>query len=112
MGPSLHITSFPGASVELAFYGEDECSFMRCSPTLRYHILGTAIYLYGNANCSYSVTIDTATYSNNSVQDDLLFASQNLNPGMHFVNLTAWPLEDSDQVFGFDYAVMTNQVQG
>ncbi|GBE77513.1 hypothetical protein SCP_0103880 [Sparassis crispa] len=93
-GDSYHITSFPGASVELQFYG-------------------TGVSLYGFANCSYQATIDSGgvrQYSPEDNLDKLLFTTgtDSLTPGTHFVNLTALPNPNSTQQLSFDNAVVSD----
>ncbi|KAI0772211.1 hypothetical protein BC629DRAFT_745896 [Irpex lacteus] len=89
---SVHITELSGASVTFRFEG-------------------TAIYLYGTQNCSYSVTVDSQPASipfQSSLPDGMLFWQDNLSASTHTVSLTANPQTDSDQQLAFDKAVFTN----
>ncbi|EMD42322.1 hypothetical protein CERSUDRAFT_102669 [Gelatoporia subvermispora B] len=89
-GNSLHITSFPGASVGLDFSG-------------------TAIYLFGTTNGSYTVSVDNnpATKPTPDPSANVLFAQEGLSPGSHFVNLTALADANQNQTMSFDGATVT-----
>ncbi|KAJ7750231.1 hypothetical protein B0H16DRAFT_1887848 [Mycena metata] len=72
-GDSYHITSLPGASVTLNFYG-------------------SAAFFYGTSNTTYSVTVDNQpAVSSEAPRSDLnlLFAINDLKEGTHSVTLTA-----------------------
>ncbi|KAJ3473874.1 hypothetical protein NLI96_g12779 [Meripilus lineatus] len=88
VGDSLHITSSAGASVQLTFSG-------------------TAVYLFGTANSSYEVSLDTRTTSFPPPLDNLLFSAVGLLPGTHYVNLTANP--QTGQQLAFDRAIISDQ---
>ncbi|KAI0361086.1 hypothetical protein OH77DRAFT_393081 [Trametes cingulata] len=81
-GTSLHITAFPGASLDFQFYG-------------------TSVALYGTANCSYEVSVDGAS-SSFGAKDGELYAQDNLHEQMHRVSLTAHASNSS--MFSFDRA--------
>lgn len=66
---------------------------------------GSDIYLYGQTNCSYDVTLDNTPYINMSAQADLLYSKTNLLTGIHVITLTARP--NGTQQLGFDYAVIS-----
>ncbi|EKM61393.1 uncharacterized protein PHACADRAFT_190558 [Phanerochaete carnosa HHB-10118-sp] len=92
IGDSLHITSFPGASLQLQFNG-------------------TAIYLYGKANCTYTITLDNQFIAVPlSLPDGLLFYQESLAPTTHSVQLTAQPDVNSTQQLDFDQAIFTNTI--
>ncbi|KAJ3486282.1 hypothetical protein NLI96_g4351 [Meripilus lineatus] len=95
IGDSRHTTAFPGASVTMTFHG-------------------TAIYLYGNATCTYEVTVDSQTYPQQIPTSDtvLLYSQTGLNPGKHSFNLTAHPDGNGAQSLFFDYAVFTDVIPG
>ncbi|KAI0086897.1 hypothetical protein BDY19DRAFT_995341 [Irpex rosettiformis] len=87
---SVHITNFAGASVTLQFKG-------------------TAIYLYGTQNCSYSVTLDSQPTSipfASSLPEGMLFYKEDMASTTHTISLTANPNEG--QQLAFDKAVITN----
>ncbi|GJE98270.1 hypothetical protein PsYK624_144960 [Phanerochaete sordida] len=91
-GSSLHITSFPGASVNLQFEG-------------------TAIYLYGSANCSYTVTLDNQNVNVPPQRPyGLLFYQEDLDPITHFVTLTAQPKANTTEQLSFSQAVFTSTI--
>ncbi|KAI0962335.1 hypothetical protein AcV7_001202 [Taiwanofungus camphoratus] len=69
---------------------------------------GSAIYLYGTANSSFDVAIDSTISPNLLASDELLFIQENLTQGTHYVNLTARPELNSNQQVVFDYAVVSN----
>ena len=72
---------------------------------------GTAVYLYGSHNCSYTVTLDSSAIDIPSgMPDDMLFLKENLSSGNHFVGITAHPETNSNQQLAFDRAVYTNIV--
>ncbi|KAI0375495.1 hypothetical protein BV20DRAFT_933598 [Pilatotrama ljubarskyi] len=81
-GTSLHITAFPGASLDFQFYG-------------------TSVALYGTANCSYEVSVDGASTSF-AAKDGQLYAQDNLHEQMHRVSLIAHASNSS--MFSFDRA--------
>ncbi|GJE87684.1 hypothetical protein PsYK624_037670 [Phanerochaete sordida] len=92
VGSSIHYTSFPGASLYLQFEG-------------------TAIYLYGTTNCTYTVTLDSqSAHVPLSLPFGLLFYQEGLTPTTHSVQLTAQPQASSTQMLGFDQAVFTNTI--
>ena len=71
--------------------------------------LGTAIYLYGTANCSYSVVLDDQLHEEQAdISSDLLFWQNNLSSGSHSVMLTANPEVGTTQQVAFNKAVFTN----
>ncbi|KAI0086896.1 hypothetical protein BDY19DRAFT_907788 [Irpex rosettiformis] len=90
---SVHITRFPGATVNFQFEG-------------------TAIYLYGTQNCSYSVTLDSQPALTSSDQsllpDGMLFSKDGLSPSTHTLSLIANPVANSTEQLAFDKAVFTN----
>ena len=70
--------------------------------------LGTTIYLYGSANCSYTVLLDDQlTQEASNPSDGLLFFQDDLSPGSHSIMLTAKPGDPTAQV-ALDKAVFTN----
>ncbi|KAL0947666.1 hypothetical protein HGRIS_013754 [Hohenbuehelia grisea] len=84
IGPSHHLTSFNGASVEFVFNG-------------------TAVTLHGSANCSYDVLLDSSVSTNITPGDNnILFSATSLSPSSHSVKLVARP--DENQVLSFDSA--------
>ncbi|CCM03671.1 uncharacterized protein FIBRA_05815 [Fibroporia radiculosa] len=88
-GPSSHLTSLYGASLGFEFYG-------------------SALQLYGTANCSYDVTVDSTTHFNLSLGDgELLYSNDALSPQLHYVNLTVFPEANKGQVAAFSYANIT-----
>ncbi|KAL6304916.1 hypothetical protein BKA93DRAFT_848112 [Sparassis latifolia] len=91
-GTSLHITSFPGASVELQFYG-------------------TSIYVFGTSNSSYNVALDSSISSNlTPLSGDLLFMQEGLSRGTHFLNLTARPESNSSQQLALDSLIISQKM--
>jgi len=86
VGDSLHLTTFPGASVFLEFSG-------------------TAVTLFGNSNASYQVVLDSSSTLYPASSGAVLFSSQGLNPGRHTVNLTAQPAPGEQ--LSLDQAIVT-----
>ncbi|KAJ7024350.1 hypothetical protein C8F04DRAFT_1270369 [Mycena alexandri] len=86
-GDSYHITSLPGASVNLTF-----------------HV--TAVYLYGQTNSCYDTTVDNQPYTHDVPTSDLLLAVSDLKEGTHSVALFARPSSSSQQL-AFDRAVIS-----
>lgn len=92
VGESIHYTQFPGASLYLQFEG-------------------TAIYLYGTANCSYDITLDSQSApAPSSLPFNVLFYQEGLEATTHSVQLTAHPEAGTGQMVGFDRAMFTNTV--
>ncbi|KAK7039722.1 hypothetical protein R3P38DRAFT_2614336 [Favolaschia claudopus] len=92
VGTSYHITSLNNASVAFDFYG-------------------SALYLYGNTNASYSVIVDgsTSQHTPTSSSSDLLFQKTGLDAKTHSVTLSATP-NNAAQQFAFDRAVISTPV--
>jgi hypothetical protein len=65
IGDSYHLTSLNGAQVNLVFYG-------------------TGVYLYGNTNGSYEITVDDQDFPSDSpTSSGLLFSGTGLKEGTH-----------------------------
>lgn len=108
-GQSLHYTYTAGASFEFSFHGAFCLSpFSRVQIALtRSNHAGTAVYLFGSANCTYDVSIDSGSGGAGLTSDtNLLFAKSGLPPGTHFVNVTVHATEDGQ--FAFDSAIVTD----
>ncbi|KAJ7750232.1 hypothetical protein B0H16DRAFT_1549914 [Mycena metata] len=86
-GDSYHITSLPGASVTLNFYG-------------------SAAFFYGTSNSSYDATVDNQPYTHDDPTSDLLLAVNDLKEGTHSVAIFARPSSSSQQL-AFDRAVIS-----
>ncbi|KAI0639897.1 hypothetical protein C8Q77DRAFT_1225406 [Trametes polyzona] len=70
LGMSYHVTALSGARLDFQFYG-------------------TGIALYGNASCSYDVSVDGNTQNLQAGGKGQLFAQDGLHEQMHHVSLTA-----------------------
>ncbi|KAI0769877.1 hypothetical protein C8Q74DRAFT_1369127 [Fomes fomentarius] len=81
-GWSQHITAFPEASLSFQFYG-------------------TGIALYGNATCSYDITVDDDKTSHDNTYG-LLFSDDTLSKATHTLTLTAHA--SGTNPFSFDRA--------
>lgn len=87
---------------------------MVCDPPLQIQLIvlmpevtkGSAIYLYGGGNSSYQVSLDNSVQNLSPPSGDLLYSSENLPIGTHYVNLTALPTTGQQLVF--DKAVITD----
>ncbi|KAK7044364.1 hypothetical protein R3P38DRAFT_3176627 [Favolaschia claudopus] len=92
VGTSYHITSLNNASVAFDFYG-------------------SALYLYGNTNASYSVVVDgsTSQHTPPSSSSDLLFQKTGLDAKTHSVTLSA-TFNNAAQQFAFDRAVISTPI--
>ena len=69
------------------------------------------MYLYGSANCSYTVTLD-GTQNQPTAPDNsssLLFFQEGLSRSTHFVMITAAPANNSEQL-AFDNAIITDTI--
>ncbi|KDQ63054.1 hypothetical protein JAAARDRAFT_188677 [Jaapia argillacea MUCL 33604] len=88
-GDSYHNTSHPGASVSMNFFG-------------------TGITLYGQANCSYQVTVDSQVTNQPPNTGNVLFTVDGLTEGTHFVTLTALPTAGSTEQLAFDNMILMN----
>ncbi|KAJ7292902.1 hypothetical protein C8J57DRAFT_1267517, partial [Mycena rebaudengoi] len=87
-GDSYHLTSLNGAQVNLVFYG-------------------TGVYLYGNTNGSYEITVDDQDFPSDSpTSSGLLFSGTGLKEGTHSVTLTVTSTGLSRQM-AFDRAVIS-----
>ncbi|EJD44515.1 hypothetical protein AURDEDRAFT_184990 [Auricularia subglabra TFB-10046 SS5] len=86
-GDSLHVSSSNGATVSLRFHG-------------------TAVSMYGRANCSYRVVLDNGQHEGKA-DGDLLFASDQLSLGDHYLSLETIVANPNLQQLDFDYAVVT-----
>ncbi|EIW59930.1 uncharacterized protein TRAVEDRAFT_47227 [Trametes versicolor FP-101664 SS1] len=90
-GSSMHITTFPNASLDFQFYG-------------------SAVSLFGTANCSYIVSVDgnstsfTPTHSRNSP----LYVQDSLSQDVHNVSLIANASHNSS--FAFSGAALTKTI--
>ena len=71
---------------------------------------GTAVYLHGTANCSYSVTLDSVQYPATNDTNGILFFKDGLSHTTHFVNLTASPVSGSGTQLSFDGADITDVI--
>ncbi|KAH9839400.1 uncharacterized protein C8Q71DRAFT_856015 [Rhodofomes roseus] len=85
-GQSLHVTALDGASLSFESHGTGFC-------------------LYGTSSGTFDVTIDDVSASS-QVQsaDDVLYCQDDLQPTVHYVNLTAHSEPNSNQQLRFDYA--------
>ncbi|KAI0652357.1 hypothetical protein C8Q79DRAFT_1005564 [Trametes meyenii] len=90
-GTSMHITAYSGAQLNFQFYG-------------------ASITLYGQANCSYVVSVDGASSSLNSTNGPQLFKKEGMNEQMHIVSLTASASNSS--MFAFDRADVSRTISG
>ncbi|EJD03738.1 uncharacterized protein FOMMEDRAFT_167065 [Fomitiporia mediterranea MF3/22] len=85
-GESYHLTSAPGASVSLSFYG-------------------TGVVLYGMSNCSYDIIFDGNFIQDATPFQNVLFAASDEAPGFHKVSLIAKP-NSNDQILSFNSTVI------
>ena len=68
--------------------------------------------MYGKANCSYTVVLDSqAVDIPPYLLDDLLFYQEDLTGTTHSIQVTAQPESDSTQQLIFDQAVVTNTAE-
>ena len=68
---------------------------------------GTGVYLYGSANCSYDITIDSSPVGTGLTSTtDVLFSTSGLSLGTHFMNVTVHASET--QQFALDRADITD----
>lgn len=68
---------------------------------------GSAIYVFGSANCSYDVTVDSTTVGSGlTSKTNLLFSTTGLSLGTHFLNLTAHA--SNQQQLALDSAVVSD----
>ena len=76
-------------------------------------LAGTAVYLYGSANCSYQVTVDGTASPVTIPGENLLYAQEGLPLGTHRVDLVMMgPTDPSgQQQLAFDRAVVTDATQ-
>jgi len=91
-GDSYHITSLPGAEVSLQFYG-------------------SAVYLYGAANASYEVTLDSDGVQSFSGATDLLYSNEGLIEGNHLLMLRAKPVVNTTQQIGVSRVIVSASSQ-
>ncbi|KAG9007794.1 hypothetical protein FRB93_007185 [Tulasnella sp. JGI-2019a] len=91
-GYSYHATAFEGGSVSLKFNG-------------------TALYLYGAANCTYDVVLDSVTQTKTpSTTQDLLAFYQNLSMQSGHV-VTIKPHPGTNEILYFEGAIVTTPTQ-
>ncbi|TFK56460.1 hypothetical protein OE88DRAFT_1729957 [Heliocybe sulcata] len=91
-GQSYHVAADPGSNVSFGFYG-------------------TGFSLSGNANCSFEISIDNSTSSQQTpFSNDVLFAQAGLSQGSHSVVLTAQPEANSSQILMLDGVTVANAV--
>ncbi|EJD03739.1 uncharacterized protein FOMMEDRAFT_154844 [Fomitiporia mediterranea MF3/22] len=88
VGESFHLTSAPGASVSLSFYG-------------------TGVALYGTTNSSYDVFFDGSFIQNATSFQNVLFSVSDKAPGFYNVSLTAKP-DSGDQILSFNNAIVNS----
>jgi len=87
VGDSQHVTTLPGASFELDFYGN-------------------AIFVYGSCNVTYAVQLDNFAASNTNPTDELLYYNTTLLLGTHHLSVTLSPGDTVGQMV-FDQALIT-----
>lgn len=112
-GTSLHITATPGASIAFQFVGTLFAYKNSSSEGVLIRIcrgLGTAVYLRGTANCSYSIVLDSTQYAPDNTTEDMLFFKDGLLHTTHFLNLTASPQLGSGEQLAFDGADVTDVI--
>ncbi|KAI0783376.1 hypothetical protein C8Q75DRAFT_810959 [Abortiporus biennis] len=91
-GDSRHLTSLTGSSVSLEFHG-------------------TSIYLYGNSSCPFDVSLDNDVSSlSNSTSSELLYSTENLTIGTHFIQITVRPSAEFPGQLFFDKAIVTDML--
>lgn len=75
-------------------------------------LLGSAVYVYGSANCSYMVTLDSTPVAGTLNQSSvgLLFAQEGLQSTTHTVNLTLLSTNTADSMLGLDQITFTNTI--
>ena len=66
--------------------------------------------MFGTANCSYSVVLDSASHQYAADSNGVLFAQDSLDDATHTVNLTALPSTNSNQQLQFDNIVFTDSI--
>ena len=65
------------------------------------------MYVFGSANCTYDVTIDSnAVGTGLTSNSDVLFVSDGLSPGTHFLTLTAHASQQAQ--FALDMAIISD----
>ena len=69
------------------------------------------MYLYGTANCSYTVALDGIVYRNNVVQNNVLWAMDSIPLGTHRIQLSLeGPIDPSSgSQLAFDRAVVRDE---
>ncbi|OJT13680.1 hypothetical protein TRAPUB_9779 [Trametes pubescens] len=90
-GSSTHITTFPNASLDFQFYG-------------------SAVSLFGTANCSYIVSVDgnSASFASKTSQNGTLYVQDSLSEGVHNVSLIANASHNNS--FAFSGAALTRTI--
>ncbi|EPQ60107.1 hypothetical protein GLOTRDRAFT_123864 [Gloeophyllum trabeum ATCC 11539] len=89
-GQTYHVTGDGNSSVSFNFYG-------------------TGFTLFGTANCSYQVTVDSQTSDpQQQTSGDVLYTQPQLNQGMHYVTLTSQIAASSLELLMFDYVTVSN----
>lgn len=72
-------------------------------------VAGTAIYLFGSANCTYDVTIDGSSVGTGlKSTTDTLFSTSDLSLGTHSLNLTVHA--SAQNQFALDNAIVTDNL--
>ena len=69
--------------------------------------VGQGIYLFGLSNSTYEVNVDGTTTSYSASSHGVLFAQDGLPHQKHNITVTVLP-DSPDQVFSFDYALLTD----
>lgn len=87
-GDSYHVTSLPGASVQLSFFG-------------------TGIRLFGVSNCSYDIFLDGSQMTVGALPYNILFSENDLIAIQHNITLVAHP-DGSDQSVVFEGAQISS----
>lgn len=110
-GTSMHATTFDGAGVQLQFHGASfivHCGVSsECLIERLYAYAGTAVYVWGTANCTFDVTLDSGSAGSNlSSASQVLYSRTGLALGTHFLSLTAHPHNGTQ--FWLDYMQVTD----